>query len=96
MLKDITFGQYVEGNSCLHRLDPRVKLLALIALIVFLFIVDGFLGIAVFALLFLVTAVISRIPVKMFLKNLKAIWVILLFTAAINIFYSSGGSVLFE
>ena len=96
MLKDITFGQYVEGNSCLHRLDPRVKLLALIALIVFLFIVDGFLGIAVFALLFLVTAVISRMPVKMFLKNLKAIWVILLFTAAINIFYSSGGSVLFE
>ena len=45
MLKDITFGQYVEGNSYLHRLDPRVKLLALIALIVFLFIVDGFLGI---------------------------------------------------
>ena len=96
MLKDITFGQYFEGNSPIHRLDPRSKLVMLVAMMVFLFLAKNFYGIVLFALFFILSAVISRIPVKMFLKNLKAIWVILVFTAVINIFYTASGTVLFS
>ena len=37
MLKDITLGQYFPGNSIIHCLDPRTKLIALIAYIIALF-----------------------------------------------------------
>lgn len=96
MLKDITFGQYYEGKSVIHRLDPRSKLLILITLIVFLFLVDNFLGIVLFGLFFFTVASLSRIPAKMFFKNLKAIWVILVFTTVINVFYTATGTVLLE
>lgn len=96
MLKDITFGQYYESNSLIHRIDPRTKLLMLIVMMVFLFIADNFLGIGLFALFFIAAAIISRIPIKMFLKNIKAIWMILAFTALLNLFYTAGGNVLLE
>ena len=96
MLKDITFGQYYEADSAIHRMDPRSKLLSLIVLIVFLFVTNSFWGIAIFSALFVITAALSRIPAKMFLKNLKAIWLILVFTAVINVFYSGSGTTLFK
>lgn len=96
MLKDITFGQYYESNSPIHRVDPRTKLLLLIVLMVFLFLADNFFGIGLFAVFFMMSAIMSRIPIKMFLKNIKAIWMILLFTAVLNLFYTASGDVLFE
>lgn len=96
MLKDITFGQYYESFSPIHKIDPRSKLLLLVLLMVFLFIADNFLGIALFAVLFIVAALISKVPLKMFLKNLKAIWVVLVFTAIINLFYNNSGQLLFK
>ncbi len=96
MLKDITFGQYYESGSLIHRLDPRTKLVLLVVLMVFLFLADNFFGIGLFALLFVACAVISKVPIKMFLKNIKAIWIILVFTAVINLFYNSTGEVLFK
>ncbi len=94
MLKDITFGQYYQAKSVVHMCDPRVKLLLMIAFIVFLFIANN-----IYSLLFATLAVgsvimLSRVPIKLFLKNLKAIWMILLFTAIINLFYGRGGEVL--
>ncbi len=94
MLKDITFGQYFEASSLVHKCDPRVKILSMIAFIVFIFVSQN-----AFSLLFCCFAVlfvllISKVPMKMFLKNLKAIWVVLVFTAVINLFYSNNGTVL--
>ncbi len=96
MLKDITFGQYVERRSVIHRMDPRSKLLLLIVLIVFLFLADGFFGLAIFAAFLIAGMLLSKVPFKMFLRNLKAIWVILVFTAVINLLYGDGGKLLFE
>lgn len=96
MLKDITFGQYYESHSVIHRIDPRTKLLMLVVLMIFLFLADNFFGIALFAVFFVASAIISRIPVKMFLKNIKAIWLIIAFTAVLNLFYTSNGTVLWE
>lgn len=94
MLKDITFGQYYETQSPIHRCDPRVKIVLMIVFIVFIFVSQN-----IFALLFSAVTVISvllmsKVPMKMFLKNLKAIWMVLLFTAVINLFYGEGGKVL--
>lgn len=94
MLKDITFGQYYQTKSVVHKCDPRIKLLLMIAFIVFLFVANN-----AFSLLFSAVAVasviiLSKVPLKLFLKNLKAIWMILLFTAIINLFYGNGGEVL--
>ncbi len=90
MLKDITLGQYFPGNTVVHRLDPRTKLLMVLVYIVALFLCKWFISYAL-ALAFLATAVIlSKIRLKALLKGLKPLLIIIIFTAVINLFYSQG------
>ena len=90
MLKDITLGQYFPGDTVVHRLDPRTKLLLVIVYIVALFLCKWFVSYAV-ALAFLVTAVaLSRIRLKALFKGLKPLIIIIVFTALLNLFYSEG------
>ncbi|MBR4762352.1 MAG: energy-coupling factor transporter transmembrane protein EcfT [Clostridia bacterium] len=90
MLKDITFGQYVESGSAIHRLDPRTKLLLLIVNIVFLFLTDGMLSLGLCLLQTALIMAFSGVPVRMFLKNIKTILPIIIFTTVINLFYGEG------
>lgn len=94
MLRDITFGQYYESHSVIHKTDPRVKIILLILLIVFIFLAKNAfaLGFAVLSVLFIM--LITKIPLKLYLKNMKAILPVLLFTAVLNLFYGDGGRVL--
>ncbi len=94
MLKDITFGQYFEGKSLLHKTDPRMKIVLMILLIVFIFISKNVFSLLLSALFVILMLLISRVPIKMYLKNLKAILPVLIFTALINIFYGEQGTVL--
>ena len=96
MMSDITFGQYIDTNSCVHKLDPRTKLLILIAYIVFLFIADNFISIGVLLLLLLAGIISTKIPVIMYLKNIKAILPVVILTSLLNVFYVSGGKVLVD
>ena len=90
MLKDITLGQYFPGNTVVHRLDPRTKLLMVIVYIVALFLAKWWVSYGVM-LAFLVTAVVlSRIKPKALFRGLKPLIVIMIFTALINLFYSEG------
>ena len=90
MLKDITLGQYYPADSILHKLDPRVKLLGTVLYIVSLFIFQGLIGfLLVTAFLFGMIA-ISKVPWKMMLKGVKAIWVLILITAACNLLFTPG------
>lgn len=92
MLKDITFGQYIETRSPIHRADPRVKMLLLILTVVFIFVAQNIYGLML-SLGFVVAVVaVSKIPLKMYVKNLKAILPIILLTTVINMFYGSAGS----
>lgn len=95
MLKDITFGQYFEGNSFVHRLDPRNKILLLIATIVLIFIGSNFYALSIAAALIICVMLLSRIPLRMYLKNLKAVLPIIIFTGIINLFYAAEGTALF-
>ena len=90
MLKDITLGQYFPGNSPIHRMDPRTKLLALILYIVTIFIADGLIPYVICAAGLVAVIRISRIPLKLILKSLKPIVIIIIFTGALNILYTPG------
>ncbi len=90
MLKDITFGQYFDSKSVIHKADPRIKIVLLIFVIVFIFLSKNFWGLGLSALFILITMLVSKIPLKMYFKNLKAILPILIFTSIINIFYGEG------
>ena len=90
MLKDITLGQYFPGNSPIHRMDPRTKLLALILYIVTIFIADGLIPYVICAAGRVAVIRISRIPLKLILKSLKPIVIIIIFTGALNILYTPG------
>ena len=90
MIKDITLGQYYPTNSILHKLDPRVKLFGTFMYIVSLFFVDNIFGYAV-AFLFLAAIIkLSKVPVSFMLRGLKAIAVIVILTAMINMFFTPG------
>ncbi len=96
MLKDITFGQYYETPSAVHKCDPRVKIVLMLIFIVFIFVSQNIFALAFSALTVFFVLLLSRVPIKLFLKNLKAIWVVLTFTAVINLFYSNSGSILVD
>ncbi len=90
MLKDITLGQYFPGDTPVHRLDPRTKLILTIVYIAALFTANTFGGyILVFAALAGVMA-LSHIRPKAVLKGLKPLVFIIVFTAILNLFFTSG------
>ncbi len=90
MLSDISIGQFFPGNSLIHRMDPRVKLVLVFAYILLIFIPDNWIGLAASILLLGVCVALSRIPIKLFLKGLKPVIPLLIFTSIINIFYVDG------
>lgn len=96
MLKDITLGQFFPGNSVVHRLDSRVKIIITIAFIVMLFLPNGFYGLGIGMVFVLGAFLLSKIPFKMMLKSLKPLIPILIFTGILNLFFISTGDVLFE
>ena len=85
MLKDITIGQHFPGDSVIHRMDPRAKLLLTIAYIVALFLGSNPIGLALSVLFLLVAYRVSGIPVRLVGKSLRPILPIILFTAMLNL-----------
>ena len=93
-LKDITLGQYFPGNSLVHRLDPRTKLLAVVLYIVALFLADFFVSYAIMLALLALSIAVSRVPLKSIMRGMKPILFIAIFTAVLNLFYTDGTHVL--
>lgn len=96
MLNDITFGQYYPANSLMHRLDPRVKILLTVGLIVLCFVARIAPSLLLVALLTGILLLCTRVPVKMYLKTLKPIIPVILITSVINAVYVSSGTPLFQ
>ena len=95
-MKNIAIGQYYPSDSALHRLDPRMKIVLAILYIVCSFLCKNILSFALLLLSALVLILIGRIPLRTVLGGLKAILIILLFTAAINVFMTKGNMPLLE
>ena len=69
MLGDITIGQYYPGNSILHKLDPRTKIIAILVYMISLFIVNNFYGLIGMLLLSALVITISKVPLKFFFRG---------------------------
>lgn len=92
MLRDVTLGQFFPGNSLLHKLDPRTKLICVILYIVALFMAKS---VWTYGMLFVILAVcikVSKVGLKAILNGMKPVFVILVFTGILNLFYTSGGT----
>ncbi len=96
MLKDITIGQYFPGNSPIHRLDPRFKIIITLIFIVMLFIGDSVWCLVLGAVFTVLAVLMSKIPVKMFAKSIKPLLPFLLITALLNLFFVSSGEVCWQ
>ncbi len=96
MLTDITIGQYFPGQSLLHKMDPRVKIVLTIAYIAAVFIPRNWVALAA-AIVYLIAAILlSRLPIRLILKSFKPILPVVLFTALLNLFYIDSGAVLWQ
>ena len=90
MLKDITLGQYFPGNSVVHRLDPRTKLILLVVYIVALFTASGWISYGLIAAFLCIVVKISTIPPKSIVRGMKPLVMILVFTGILNLFFTTG------
>ena len=89
-LRDITLGQYFPGNSPVHNLDPRAKLVAMICYIAALFLGQWFVAYGVCLAVLVCVVAVSRVSVKALLRGMKPVVFILVFTAVLNVFYTPG------
>ena len=96
MLKDITLGQYFPGNSPIHRLDPRTKLIMLVVYIVALFMAKSWISYGIMLAFLVFTVKISTIPPKSIVKGMKPLVMILVFTGVLNLFFTTEGKVLVD
>ena len=96
MLKDITLGQYFPGNSAIHRLDPRTKLIMLVVYIVALFLAKGWVGYALMFVFLVWVVKKSTIPPKSIVKGMKPLVMILIFTGVLNLFFTQEGTLLVD
>lgn len=90
MLSDITIGQFFPGDSLLHRLDPRTKVILLFFFLVAIFAASSVASYALLTGLTLALMLASRVPLRMMLRSVKPLWWIILFTFVIHLFSTPG------
>lgn len=95
MIRDITIGQYVPGDSLLHKSDPRTKIILTFVMMIFIFLINTYWGYLLLTLFTALMIVTSNVPVKFILKGLKPVIFIVVFAGVINMF-TIGGRTIFE
>ena len=95
-MDNMILGRYIPGNSIVHRLDPRSKLVAMILLIIIVFWANNPITNVI---LFVATGIfvaLSEVPLSFFIKGLRSMFFLIAFTTLFQLFFISGGQVLFE
>lgn len=90
MLKDITLGQYFPGDTIVHRLDPRTKLIWVVLYIVALFCAKSYISYALVAVVLALILCLSHIRLGVIVKGLKPLLIIIILTGLLNLFYTEG------
>ncbi|HCP14329.1 MAG TPA: transporter [Peptococcaceae bacterium] len=96
MLKDITIGQFYPGNSLLHRLDPRTKILGLVLYMISVFIIQELWDYAYVLVISGLIIACSGVPLKVLLRGVKPLWIILVFTMILHFFMTPEGNILWQ
>ena len=89
-MRDITLGQYFPADSILHRLDPRMKILSLVAMIVLTFCTFNYFALGLVFIASIAIVLMSKVPFGMYIKSLKVIIMIVIITSVLNLFYGTG------
>lgn len=90
MIKDITIGQYIPGDTTVHNLDPRIKIIITFVFITLLFFVGNYFSYLYIAAFLGLTLALSKISLKLIIKGLKPLIVIILLTVVLNAFMTQG------
>lgn len=90
MLKDITLGQFFPGDTIIHRLDPRTKLVVVFLYIIMLFVADHLISYGLVLVFLVVCIVVSQIKLAQIFKGIKPLLIIIFITALLNLFYTKG------
>ncbi len=96
LLKDITIGQFFPGDSIIHRLDPRFKIVMTFIFIIMIFTGESMICLGIGAVYTLTAVLLSKIKLKMFVKSVKPLMPFLFITAFLNILFVSDGTVYFH
>ena len=96
MIRDITLGQYFPGNSPIHRLDPRMKIVLTLFYIVLVFLARSLVSYVLLVLSVVFLLVMSKLPVRPVLNGIKPVMFVIAFTAVINIFWTKGETLLVD
>lgn len=93
---NVIIGRYIPGESIIHQLDPRAKLIALFLYIMIVFLANNAITYTILGLYVLMIVLVSRVPIRFVLSGLKPVTFLILFTFVLHIFATKGGDVLFE
>lgn len=96
MLSDITLGQFFPGNSVIHRLDPRSKILMVIAYIAGIFVTDSLWGYSLLGAFLLICIINSKVPAKFMVRGLKPVLFFIVLTGVFNLFLTGTGKILWQ
>jgi len=96
MLKDITLGQYYPTESRIHNLDSRVKLLAVLCYMVFLFLNNSAVGYGINIAVLAVIIKMTKVPPKQMIKGLRSVLFLLLFSVFFTVFFTKGENMIFS
>lgn len=92
MIQDLTIGQYVPGNSIIHKIDPRSKLILTATFIVLVFFLNSFIDYIAIVVTSVLAIMFSDIPARYFFKGIRPVLFIILFTGIVNIFFMGNGT----
>lgn len=94
LIKNVTIGQYFPGDSVVHRIDPRIKLLLVIAVIVAIFLASTWIGYVSILGFLIFTIIMSRVNIKFVARGLKPLWFIIVLTFVLNTFFYAEGNII--
>lgn len=95
-MDNIIIGQYVPGNSIVHKLDPRSKITVIFFFVLIIFFANNFVSYAILTTFGILTMLVTKIPVKFIMKGLTPVWFLIIFTFILHLFITKDGVVLFE
>lgn len=94
MLNNITIGQFFPGDSLLHRMDPRAKIIGTTIFVGAIFLANTPLAYGIVAAFTIGAMLLSRLPLRLMWNAIKPLWIIIVFTMGIHIFTTPGNSLI--
>lgn len=96
MMNKLIFGRYIPGDSLIHRLDPRAKLIASFYFIAVIFFANNWQSYAFLALFTLGCILLSKVKISFFIRGVKPLIWLILFTVLLQVLFTTGGSVMWH